>query len=285
MSEIAASIFRRNLGPLKPIDTEIESSLSKLPQIEAVVFDIYGTLFVSGSGDIGTAAADPKVDSLEQAIAETGIQLDEAAEAVLKRHYESIQESHRISKAKGIPYPEVDILEIWRETMKDYSLDDRQLETLAIEFESRANPVWPMPGLQEVLAALSLKRPLGIVSNAQFFTLELFEVFLGLSRQQLGFISELEVYSFAEGQAKPGIEIYEVAVDRLGKHGIHPANVLYVGNDMLNDIQPAQTVGFRTALFAGDKRSLRLRKDDERVDGIQPDITVKSLSQIIQCVE
>lgn len=41
--------------------------------------------------------------------------------------------------------------------------------------------------------------------------------------------------------------------------GIESSQTLYVGNDMLNDIYPAQQLGLKTAFFAGDQRSLRKR--------------------------
>ena len=52
----------------------------------------------------------------------------------------------------------------------------------------------------------------------------------------------------------------ELRVGALGKNGVAPGEVLYVGNDMLNDVYAAGQVGFRTALFAGDQRSLRMRQ-------------------------
>ena len=50
---------------------------------------------------------------------------------------------------------------------------------------------------------------------------------------------------------------------------------------MLNDIFPAQKVGFKTALFAGDQRSLRLRADDPRCRELTPDLVVTDLGQLI----
>ena len=66
--------------------------------------------------------------------------------------------------------------------------------------------------------------------------------------------------------------------------GIQPVSVLYLGNDMLNDIYPARTVGFQTALFAGDRRSLRLRKDDPRCAALSPDLVVTDLGQLPQLI-
>lgn len=53
---------------------------------------------------------------------------------------------------------------------------------------------------------------------------------------------------------------------------------------MLKDVWPAQAVGFRTALFAGDARSLRKRDEDERIRGVVPDLVVTELSQIAGCL-
>ena len=57
-----------------------------------------------------------------------------------------------------------------------------------------------------------------------------------------------------------------------------------LGNDMLNDIYPARNVGFQTALFAGDKRSLRLRTEDPRCRDLTSDLVVTDLGQLIQLI-
>ena len=133
-----------------------------------------------------------------------------------------------------------------------------------------------------MLASIGL--PMGIVSNAQFYTRELFPAFLKRSTDDCGFASELQVYSYEQGFAKPGEGLYQLAAERLAAREILPSEALYVGNDMLNDITPAQRVGFRTALFAGDSRSLRLRTDDPRVEGIRPDIVVTRLLDLKSCI-
>jgi putative hydrolase of the HAD superfamily len=60
--------------------------------------------------------------------------------------------------------------------------------------------------------------------------------------------------------------------------------VLYVGNDMLHDVLPAAAMGFRTALFAGDRRSLRRREGDARVASVTPDVVVLQLRDLLSCV-
>ena len=53
-----------------------------------------------------------------------------------------------------------------------------------------------------------------------------------------------------------------------------------VGNDVRNDLLGARAAGLRTALFAGDARSLRLRRDDPRCAAVCPDLVLTHLSQL-----
>ncbi|MCL1812348.1 MAG: hypothetical protein FWG29_02365, partial [Treponema sp.] len=55
---------------------------------------------------------------------------------------------------------------------------------------------------------------------------------------------------------------------------------LYIGNDMKNDITGAAGEGFTTALFAGDRRSLRLREDDPACAGKRPDMVLRDLQTL-----
>ena len=187
----------------------------------------------------------------------------------------------------------MDIVDIWRSTVDTLATEQAiaapvapvSFQQLAIEYEARVNPVWPMPGLLSCLAVLrSAGMVLGIVSNAQFFTPMLFPALVGKSVTELGFAKELCVWSFQHGHAKPGPFLYQQQRQLLASQGIQPGEILYVGNDMLNDVLPAQQVGFRTGLFAGDQRSLRKREGDGRVANISPDGVFTHLDQIALAV-
>ena len=54
---------------------------------------------------------------------------------------------------------------------------------------------------------------------------------------------------------------------------------------MLNDILPARSAGFQTALFAGDRRSLRLRRDDPRCTNLKPDMILTDLFQFAELLD
>jgi putative hydrolase of the HAD superfamily len=53
---------------------------------------------------------------------------------------------------------------------------------------------------------------------------------------------------------------------------------------MRNDIAPAKAVGMQTALFAGDRRSLRWRRGDPLVGDELPDMVLTRLPQLLECV-
>ncbi len=125
---------------------------------------------------------------------------------------------------------------------------------------------------------------LGIISNSQFYTPLLFPALVDQSLETLGCDPKLSFLSFEHRHAKPGAYLYELARNALEPYGIAATQTLFVGNDMRNDVAPAAGVGFRTALFAGDQRSLRLRLEDADVARITPDIVVTQLNQIPPCV-
>ena len=193
----------------------------------AIVFDIYGTLLSSSAGEIHP---DP---ALRELIA-------------------------RDHAASPHPFPEIDIREIHARLHPN--LPPREIEALALDHEHRANPVAPMPGAAETLRRLAASGVvLGLVSNAQFYTVPILEETLGASLTELGIDPDLRVFSYLERRAKPDPRLFEILRGRLARRGIAANEVLYIGNDVRNDIDPARTTGFRTALFAGDPRSLRLR--------------------------
>jgi len=268
--------------PLEPNPTGAEPVLPTLSDIRAVLFDIYGTLIISGSGDVGVAMAQDNAAAFTAALNAMNLAANVPdGQAGVARLHEIITQHHARRRDEGVEYPEVDIREVWAELF-DTPPDRDTLEALSIEYECRVNPTWPMPDLVDTLDALHGKDlTLGIISNAQFFTPLLFPAYTDRTLEDFGFTDELCIYSYELLEAKPSTAMYEQAAERLrDHHGILPRQVLYVGNDMLNDITPATQVGFKTALFAGDKRSLRRREDDPRTKGVSPDATLTSLADL-----
>lgn len=282
---------RQQTGPVLP-PAEAHPRLPRLKGIQAVIFDVYGTLFSSGVGDIGLATEENRDAALRATLAGQGLKLSTGAqeERLDERLHEVIHAHQARRRAAGIEYPEVEIREVWQDFIqkmlgKNLLLEGGQIdiEALVIDYEARVNPTQPMPGLSQTLAALRQRGPMSIISNAQFYTPLLFQAFLGQKTEALGFCGDCNVWSYAELEGKPSRRLYEIAAQKIGEHhGLGPEACLYVGNDMRNDIWPARELGFRTALFAGDRLSLRRREDHPACKGLHPDAEITELPQVLQ---
>ena len=288
-------IIKANSKPMNPLGTGLSTSTTPLKNIKSVIFDIYGTLLQSASGDIGTSKKQSKNKYFIKALKQCGVNIlnSDAGMSGLKLFYKEITLSHKRSKTKGILYPEVVITEIWESVL--YSLKKSKLidfeniniRKFALLFESMVNPVWPMPQLRETIQNLQSRNIItGIISNAQFYTPLLFEALLGSTLEEMGFNSELIEYSFLNGEAKPSAKMFKkIQNNLLINFNISSGNTLYVGNDMLNDVYSAKKEGLKTALFAGDLKSLRLRSDIPGLLDEKPDIVITELNNIAELLE
>ncbi|AEJ61373.1 Haloacid dehalogenase domain protein hydrolase [Spirochaeta thermophila DSM 6578] len=287
----AELVFHRYLTPLEPHPTDRDPILPESLPIKALLFDVYGTLFISGSGDIGVVQTQNPEHAMRRAMREAGFPLMEEDASYTSIFFSLIEKHHEARRREGILFPEVDILEIWKEFIEALieegrfegeSPSEEDLPLLAIRYELISNPVFPMPGAEELLSFLrEAGFTLGIISNAQFYTPLLFRHFWNHFPPSLGFRSDLCIYSFLCGEAKPSRSLFEKARSLLETEGVDPDQVLYVGNDMRNDIAPAAEVGFRTALFAGDSRSLRTREEDPSCRGVVPDCVITDLRELL----
>jgi putative hydrolase of the HAD superfamily len=284
--------------PLSPSPPGHELKLQQLNSIECVAFDFYGTMFISGVGDIGIdEEQETENDALfRDALKDTGFTILNPAAGILgiEIFEKTISEHIARREKEGVDYPEPDIIDVWLEVLDRLSKENlisggankEKAIRFAIEFEFRVNKVWPVPDLAYVLNQLSEQNfTLGIISNSQFYTPMAFEALLGKSPERFGFDHELLNWSYASGLKKPSIHFYRLFMDALKENkGLGPEKVLYVGNDVEKDIKPAKKLGMKTALFVGDARSVRHDHEDLQDPLCQPDLIVDDLSQIIECL-
>ena len=328
MNQDYLRIIRKWSQPQTPLPTDRMSSLRSLKDIQAVFFDIYGTLFISCSGDIGVrlsgldgtsdsgqeeetpknqlsamlgkrflelfppglkGSRSPLAERLAGIRGQTEDTYPQCGQLLVESFQEQVQKIHQIKKKEGIPWPEVDVRDIWQSVIGELYVATSGIKTLvdqwAIEYEVRINPVWPMPNANDCIDHFgSANLTLGIISNAQFYTPLLFPALLDKPLEDLEIAPEMQYYSYRCGRAKPDPWMYQQASETLAQKGISPSQTLYVGNDMRNDILPASQIGFRTALVATDRRSLRLREGDPSVAHVTPDLVVTNLSDLVDCV-
>lgn len=293
------ALISDNISPLQPFPTDQKPVLNPIAGIKAVVFDIYGTLLISGTGDIGIAQEKHNDFPISEILLKNNMELLVDKESVdsqfslLINHF--IKETHKKSKAEGIQYPEVDIRLIWKSiidsmTVENYingTMTESEILKASLTYECLVNPVWPMPGSKELLQYFynNSKYKLGIVSNAQFYTEHILNTILDFRKGKEYFDEKMIAYSYEKGEAKPSLDFFNSVVNSFKvQHHINPQEILYIGNDMLNDVFTAQKCGCKAALFAGDKRSLRLRIGDERCKDVSPDLVITKLKQIIDLI-
>lgn len=286
---------------LQPVPTTFCPNLKtdSKEKIKAVIFDIYGTLLISSSGDIDQASLNK--DNMRAAMEAGGFDLSDCKEEtcsfLLDQFQVQVKKQHEELKTKGYPYPDVDIFEVWKDMFEaaenkgllKLSGNESWADTIMV-FELLSNRVYPMPGMKEVLLEIKeMGIPIGIVSNAQFYTPIIMNYFLTgefSTDQHIDLFEEdLSVYSFKELRAKPDTALFDKFIPVLNnKYNIEPSETIFVGNDMLKDVYTATKAGLRTVLFAGDERSLRLREDDARVKGMFPDFIINDLKQLTQII-
>ncbi len=288
-----------NLEEIIPVPTGISPQLNKFEGIKAVIFDIYGTLLVSASDDVEKART--YSPNLRTALGEAGYlilkkqeaEINKAMEFMLGLFVSNIKRHHFRKRKRGVKYSEINIRHIWLEVL-NLAIRNHLIaktiqskpDNLAIIFDLLSNKIFPMPGMKDVVQQLEKSgKHLGIISNAQFYTP------IGLNYLLSGNLGEkdsvqffdpaLLVFSYQLQRAKPDFGLFERLLKSLKtKYGVLPHESVYVGNDMFKDIFPAHRCGMKTVLFAGDKRSIRLREDRDELTGIVPDAIITELYQL-----
>jgi putative hydrolase of the HAD superfamily len=285
---------------MKPVPTQMKPCFQQDSSIKACVFDVYGTLMISDSGDIEESLI--TTANMKTALDAAGIELtcsDPGSDDMLAEMLESFKSEvaliHQRDKSEDKPYPEIDILSIWENIINSNKKNLIITGPLCIKcftfvFEVLSNRIYPMPGMHEVIRHLAGRQmPLGIVSNAQFYTPVILNYFMNgsVSESELvpPFDDELTIFSYQCKRSKPDSYLFEMLKDSCRKkYGIYPDEILFVGNDMFRDVYPAHLAGLKTVLFAGDMKSLRMREGITELKSITPDYVITDLRQVLKII-
>lgn len=275
-----------NTRILSPI--HYPSNGDALLDVRAVVFDVYGTLVNYWRADFSDEIR--KEAALTESFRITAERfgfvpflevINPGADPAitLKDFYHGlIGIQHDKARAKGREFPEMRIEDVWAiillmlerrgfvlpAELEGFPLEDRRDFSKCIayhyNFHSLGRGMYPgVTAALETLGRNGMKT--GIVSNAQFYTpldLTLFVRDQSNDRidDHLDLIDRnLVVYSYEEGVSKPNPQLFRRLYDALYEYEILPSQTLFVGNDLVSDIRPAQDAGMKTAFFTGDDKS------------------------------
>ena len=281
-----------------------QAELKLLGGVEVALWDIYGTLFATRAGDLESSlsAADSMLRAFEIVIESYGLEgsikrFSKCPPLWLRDHYlGGIAKEHARLKTAGFPVPEVRIEEIWQSILTDlcesgFNIPGKNLQEFAFEiafcFEvAFQRPCFYTGALDILLELKKLGITQGIVSNAQFYTPILLDIFFDhqtdgqISDYRQLFHSNLCSFSFQHRRSKPDPRIFAPVIGSLRAKGITQEKAIYIGNDLLNDIYAAGKLGFKTAFFAADEPMVKFHETDPRVKEFVPDITVKDFAQL-----
>lgn len=290
----------RRIGPLirpfRPKPAGLPPRLRPLPGVRAVLFDLYGTLLACRHDPVSRQDPARQASRFAAALRAAGWRPSGsvAGRRAAELFHSLIKKELRNKRRAGIAHPEVEVGGIWAEAAGRLARDKlipappsrRMIAAMAVEAELRLNPVWPMPGAAETLRGLRRRGiRIGIVSNAQFYTPLLLRWLVLNGLLPDAFDQRLAIYSYSLGEAKPSPRPLGKLLGACRRRfGITPAETICIGNDIRNDLLPAVRLGARTALFAGDRSSLRLRKGNAWCAGIRPDIVVTCLPQLLRAL-
>ncbi len=310
MSRVADFAYRlfpekkKEYRPLTPLT--YPANRHKLHDVKAVIIDVYGTLINYWREEFSKKEA--KEHCLEEAFAKTAQYFqfseilrqmnpaDEPQRTLRDFYHGLIALNHEKSVRKGIEFPEVRIEEVWEVVIMMLARHGYDPATLNLgdnkelarciawyyNFFSLGCNLYE--GVVSGLSALKKKNiKIGILADAQFYTP--IDLTL-LVREQSGdalddylelFNVDLLFYSYEQGYTKANQGLYRKLFDALYEHQILPSQTVFVGNDLLLDIRPADQIGMRTALFTGDDKSAFLHD----VGGeVIPDITFDSWEEL-----
>lgn len=296
---------RRIRSGYRTFPVNIIPILTKFHNINAVLFDVYGTIIKGKSNSIADLEKDKqgtkafhntlKEFKFQNSLKEIGRE-KYPAELLKKLYLEEIKKYHTVKRKNGIKYPEVKIERIWNSIINllmrngynynkkifgnpnEFSLKVSYFHQYANEgHDFYKNAFYVLKNLKNCGVKL------GLVSNAQFYTPINLEIELRKqSKNKIGlydiFDKDLISFSYKVGQGKPSIKIFEKILKNLKKKKIKESNTVFIGNDANKDIEPSKNVGFKTVLFSGDKDTLRPNAK------IKPDAIIKDWLQLLKII-
>jgi putative hydrolase of the HAD superfamily len=115
-------LIRNYRAEMSPRPTAMRPGGGLDAKIQSVFFDIYGTLFISASGDIHAARKSLEPSQRLERLAHK-YDVGKPAQALITELHDAIETKHRRLKGHGIDYPEIKIDEIWQQIL---GIDDIQ---------------------------------------------------------------------------------------------------------------------------------------------------------------
>lgn len=311
--EYADWLDGRNLlwpAPPEPVPAKATPYLLPLPEVRVVTWNVYGTLLLIADGRLLPVVSDKiRMEvALEKTIHEFTMwnsmsRKPGAPWEYMLQQFQSLVENQRLTgtTARKGEAPEVDLAQVWRTLIerlqqKDYAWNEEQLGDID-EFSGKVAYFFQLC-LQGVQAAPNARAALshvrqsgclqGLVADGQVFTLT--QVVRALRRDGKNpslaklFSPGCVSLSYQLGIRQPAETLFESCLEALQREGVSPDQTLHVGSRLRDELGPARRLGMKTALYAGDRRSLEATSAEIADPAFRPDRILTDLRQIRQIV-
>jgi FMN phosphatase YigB (HAD superfamily) len=279
-----------------------------MPEIRAVLWNVYGTLLAIPGGELwfthpNQFVMDVALDKTVQEFKMWGSMSRKPGQPCeyLGQMYGKVLDEQRTVPGGGERYPEVLSERVWEAIIKkllqkDYRFDagffgslNELSEKVAYFFHASLQGTACYDGATAALRAVKDAGLVqGLLADGQCFTKV--QLQRGLTRQDANarldelLDADLCVLSTEVRGKKPSERLFKPALAALGQHSITPAQVLHVASRMQQDLIPARRMGMRTALFAGDRGSLQATPEQLKDQTTRPDVLLTELQQITEVI-
>jgi histidinol phosphatase-like enzyme len=282
--------------------------LKRLPEVRAVLWNVYGTLLAITGGDLAFEHPLPFVMNLalDKTLQEFKMWPSMSRKPgqpseYLAQIYDLVLIEQRAIPGGSEKYPEVSSERLWEAIIKkllqkDYKWDagffgslNEYSRKVAYFFHASLQGTACYPG-----AAFALRHvkeaglAQGFLADGQCFTP--LQLQRGLLQQDPEanldrlLDADLRFLSHEAKARKPSERLFRQALTALANRGLAPAQVLHVGSRMTQDLLPARRLGMRTALFAGDRASLQAPKEQVKDAVNRPDVLLTELDQLAEVI-
>ncbi len=282
--------------------------LRRLPEVRAVLWNVYGTLLAITGGDLIFEHPQPLLQNLalDKTLQEFKMWSSMSRKPgqpadYLAQLYNQVLLEQKSFPGAGEKYPEVGSDRLWEALIKkllykEYKWDAGFFGSLnefsrkvAFFFHASLQGTACYPGAGDALrhvAGAGLVQ--GLLAEGQCFTPT--QLQRGLAKQDESmkldeFIGAEERWlSYEIRGRKPSERLYREALNALNGRGVDAGQILHVGSRIVLDVIPAKRLGMRTALFAGDKASLQATTEQLKETNSRPDVLLTELGQIADVV-
>ncbi len=312
LAEYADSLNERKLiWPQVPAPQPLKAqpSISELPGIRIVLWDLYGTLIRTPEGGF-TLFPEPEIRlqvALEKTIHEFNMwqsmyrKPGPPWQSMIHQYRDYAERLAMVATKRRGDFSDVNSVHIWRAIVdrlfdKEYEYDediygdvDELSLKIAYFFHRNLQATEARPGAWRAISALSeYGVSQGLLADAQPFTTT--QLTTGLVEQGLSspifrfFPADHNVLSFQMGIRKPSRSLFAHAVALQEDRGIEPSEILHVSCRLKTDLVAAKEAGMKTALLATEKTGLEAPSELIKDPHTRPDRLLTDITQITSVV-